>query len=206
MKKNLIKLTCLSLLLVSGMSNPVFAKNSNVPMNESSIEINIDNLEGKYGVELDLPNDITKDELKTVENEIKNLVSNVEKAKAELSIPEKVQYESLNRVSQNFSGTAVVDATLPAIGLYKVSIPYKYTVTTAGGAPFFERASAGVSYGSGVALGAYSHQSSWTTILSRNGRKNNVLEVNAKGTIVYSLPVGGSVTLPNQVFLKTFYL
>lgn len=53
------------------------------------------------------------------------------------------------RAYQNYSGTAVVDASVPAIGFYKIFIPYRYTVVTSGGAPYFSNARAEDSYAGG---------------------------------------------------------
>ena len=213
-RKGLMKVFYLSLITTMSIGTIASAK----PMaktfentNLSQIEVNgsiynqLKGLEEKYGVKITQTKEIYQKDIPLIEKSIQDGINGLDELKAKVSVPEKVEFNSLTRVSQDYRGTTYVDATLPNIGLYRVYIPYSYTVVQAGGnPPYFANASTGVTYGLGVAIGAYAHQESWAEIIS-NGRPNNILELNAKGSIVYSVGIT-QITLPNQVFLKTFYL
>lgn len=212
---NLIKSIGLGLIMIPTIGNIAFAQpvktssqniaNTTIE-SQDSIKLQLQALEEKYGAKITPTKEILQKDIPLIEKGIQDSLANVEQLKSELSTPEKIEINSSSRVSQNFSGTAKVGASIPAIGVYTVYIPYKYTLVQAGGnPPYFANASTGGSYGAGIALGSYSHQDSWAKITSQNGRYNNVLELRAKGTIVYSA-YGATITLPNQTFLKRLYL
>lgn len=199
MKTKFIKTLFLTSLITMSLSSFTFAKGL-------SQDEFIKNLENTYNVEIELNQDnLTDMDLINIKNKIETMNLKIENLKKELSVPEYITFNKLLRASQNYSGTAVVDASVPAIGFYKIFIPYRYTVVTSGGAPYFSNARADGSYAGGLSIGTWSCYSSWTEIYSRNGRRNNVLDINTKGSITYSVGPG-NVTLPNQVFVKTFYL
>lgn len=213
-RKKITNILMLTLIATTSTQAITYANTLSNLENKSQLEIEknnsiseqLSNLEKKYGVKIDLNEEINQEDIYFIEDSIKNTLKSIDELRTELSVPKKIEFNSLERASQEYSGTTYVEALIPAIGLYNVYIPYNYTIVQAGGnPPYFSNASAGVSYGGGISIGTYSHQESWAEITSRDGRQNNVLELRAKGTIVYS--VGKvNISLPNQVFLKTFYL
>ncbi|MCI9302842.1 abortive infection system toxin AbiGii family protein [Clostridium sp.] len=211
--KMLIKMICLGIIfgtsieaIPSAHTISSLSKDKNKTIIENNIQIlqKIKNLEAKYDIEITPTKEISADDIYLIESSIKDTIESLNKIKAQLNIPEKINF--LSKAYQKFSGTAKIGASIPALGVYNVYIPYEYNVVQSGGnPPYFSSASTGVSYAAGIAIGSYSHQDSWATITSQSGRINNVLELRAKGTIVYSVS-GVNITLPNQVFLKRFYL
>lgn len=211
--KTLIKTLCLGIIMLTSIESITSAQSITTTLKypstlklESSLSISeqLQNLESKYGVELTPTKEISQKDIALIEQSIKDVINSINEIKAEISVPEKIDVSA--RISQKFSGTATVGASIPAIGAYNVYIPYEYTLVQVGGnPPYFSSASTGVSYAAGIAIGAYSHQETWATITSQSGGTNNVLELRAKGTIVYSAGIT-NITLPNQVFLKRLYL